>query len=67
MMSLGEGPIPGAVAWVCIGVYSILDENINYIVDLVGTAKDANWRIADPKKHSIPFNRSEKPWSLGHD
>jgi hypothetical protein len=42
MKSLGEELTPGAVAWVCIGVYSILDENINYTVDLVGTAKDAN-------------------------
>jgi len=49
MMSLGEGLTPGAVAWVCIGVYSILDGNINYTLDLVGTAKDANWRITDPK------------------
>ena len=42
MMSLGEGLTPGAVAWVCIGVYSILDGNINYTLDLVGAAKDAN-------------------------
>ena len=42
MMSLGEELTPGAVAWVCIGVYSIPEENINYAVDLVGSAKDAN-------------------------
>ena len=42
-MSLDEGLTPDAVAWICVGVYSILDGNItNYTVDLVGTAKDAN-------------------------
>lgn len=41
-----EGLTLGAVAWVRTyrGIFNstILDENINYIVDLVGTAKDAH-------------------------
>jgi len=42
MKSLGEELNTSAVAWVCVGVYSILDKNVNHIVDMVGFAKDAN-------------------------
>jgi hypothetical protein len=39
---LDEGLTPDVVAWVCIGVYPILNGNINYTVDMMGAVKDDN-------------------------
>lgn len=40
MRSLGEELTPGAVAWVCVGVHSII-YGINDVLDLVGITEDA--------------------------